>query len=421
LAYRVIAGEFHIRYPDMPRQGPEPDGDTLKFKPDNPTLVDSVQRNGGRGPDFNGKGMVNIRFEGIDALETHFEQAHQELQGANDARDFVLAEVGFQNVQFFADLPNKVSDSDEPSKRGYVLANGIDPHGRAIAFVYAGEPPGDMPNGSAVMLMPAMANQSINARLLAAGLAYPAFYTSLPIDLMDGLAGIVDQARQAGLGLWPRQQGTPQTPALLRNLADAEAMVIWPKLFRRLVSYFGEGHVGLADFENWLRSDPVNRDDSIILPDRELGNMHDVLAIDPIADTLFMRFAPELLIIVPDGVLPNLPPRKIPPAVVGGVRIVAALANPTGVDRVAGETLTLLNVSPDDVTLDGWYLIDLANRRHNLAGNLVAGEALRVRLANLQLNNTGDSVMLRDAADSEIDSVSYTAQAAAREGWTIVF
>ena len=29
----LLAGEFVIRYPDLPRGGPEPDGDTVKFRP----------------------------------------------------------------------------------------------------------------------------------------------------------------------------------------------------------------------------------------------------------------------------------------------------------------------------------------------------------------------------------------------------
>lgn len=421
MPYRVIAGEFHIRYPDIPRQGPEPDGDTIKFNPDNPALVESLHRDGGRGPDFNGRGMVNIRFEGVDTLETHFSASHQELDGANGARDFTLSAAGFQNVTFFDDLPNKVESADTDFKRGYVLANGIDPHGRVIAFVYPGEPPPATPSGSSVMLMPPEANQSINGQLLSAGLSYAAFYTSLPIDLMQGLAELVAGARQAGAGFWPREKATGENPAVLNGLADAETIVIWPKVFRRLVSYFGEGHVGLDDFENWLRSDPVHRDDSLILPDRELGNMHDIFEIDPVADTLIMKYAPEELIIVPDGVLPPLPPRKIPPVVVGSVRIVAALADPPGADGAGAETVTLLNVSPADVLLDGWNLIDLADRTHDLAGTLAAGEALRVNLTRLQLNNDGDSVRLRDPGGNEIDSVSYMAQSAGREGWTIVF
>jgi hypothetical protein len=42
--YTVIKGKFWIHYPDMPRQGPEPDGDTVTFQPDDVTLVRQLPR-----------------------------------------------------------------------------------------------------------------------------------------------------------------------------------------------------------------------------------------------------------------------------------------------------------------------------------------------------------------------------------------
>jgi hypothetical protein len=49
--YTLIRGEFYIRYPDLPRNGPEPDGDTINFLPDNDDLVRSLPRFGNTGPD----------------------------------------------------------------------------------------------------------------------------------------------------------------------------------------------------------------------------------------------------------------------------------------------------------------------------------------------------------------------------------
>jgi len=44
MTYTVLNGQFVIRYPDAPRQGPEPDGDTIKFLPDTPSLVEALPR-----------------------------------------------------------------------------------------------------------------------------------------------------------------------------------------------------------------------------------------------------------------------------------------------------------------------------------------------------------------------------------------
>src|SRR5215213_4569917 len=98
----MLLGEFVIRYPDLPRQGPEPDGDTVKFRPDSRALVEALRRPSGRPPDINARG-VSVRLEAIDALETHFEETHQELAGANSARDALLRGLGFTGVTFFPD------------------------------------------------------------------------------------------------------------------------------------------------------------------------------------------------------------------------------------------------------------------------------------------------------------------------------
>jgi len=129
---------------------------------------------------------LSVRLEAIDALETHFGESHQELAGANAARDELLHLLGFTNVEFFADLPNNVQSADQDSVRGHVLSNGIDGNGRLIAFVYPGEHPG--PDGSMVFVDNALVDQSANAALLAAGHAYPAFYATLPATLRRHLA-----------------------------------------------------------------------------------------------------------------------------------------------------------------------------------------------------------------------------------------
>ena len=54
--------------------------------------------------------------------------------------------------------------------------------------------------------------------------------------------------------------------------------MLWPKLFRRLVPYLAEGADGFDGFDAWLRADPVNRDDQIVLAGRaEPARLHDVV------------------------------------------------------------------------------------------------------------------------------------------------
>ena len=62
------------------------------------------------------------------------------------------------------------------------------------------------------------------------------------------------------------------------GLAELEQLVIWPKLFRRIVPYLAAGFGDFDGFDAWLRADPVHRDDGLFLLERlEPGNMHDVV------------------------------------------------------------------------------------------------------------------------------------------------
>ncbi|MEV6984842.1 DUF2278 family protein [Sphaerisporangium sp. NPDC051017] len=104
------------------------------------------------------------------------------------------------------------------------------------------------------------------------------------------------------------------------------------------------------------------------------------------------------------------------------VRIIAALANPTG-PAPEHETVTLLNASPDPVDLAGWRLADRAKNVLALpAGPLAPGTTLVVPTGEgLQLGNKGGAITLLDPAGLKVHGVAYTADQAAREGWTITF
>jgi endonuclease YncB( thermonuclease family) len=192
MSYTLLTGDFVIRYPDLPRGGPDPDGDTIKFRPDTPALVEALPRVSGRAPDLSVHG-ISVRLEAIDALETHFAETHQELASADAARDRLLAGMGFTNVAFFADMQNKVRSADQDSVRGHVLSNGIDANGRMIGFVFAGE--AAEPDGAAIDLDTVRVDVSLNAQLLVAGLVFPAFYATLPEPLRAHLARASRAAR----------------------------------------------------------------------------------------------------------------------------------------------------------------------------------------------------------------------------------
>ncbi|ASC71392.1 uncharacterized protein XM38_023440 [Halomicronema hongdechloris C2206] len=421
MPYKLIKGQFHIFYPDIPRQGPEPDGDTLKFQPDNPGLVEQLHHEnpGTAAPDFNSRGMINLRFEGIDALETHFRGTHQNLKWALAARDAVLQAAGFGAVKFWDDLPYKVQSVDHHPRPGYILANTLDGHGRIIAFAYAGTT--SLMDGAENWLDIPTLETSINAKLIVSGLVYPAFYTTLPIELQETLADSTRQARGQQLGLWPTATATPTMSATITDLAMLEELVIWPKLFRRLASYFSAGNTTLANFDDWLRADVKDRDDRVLLPNRELGNMHDLIAID--GNRLTMVYSPEDIIILPDESSGGVSPVTHPaPRKAGVVRIIAALVNPIGPEK-GNETVTLINTSAAAISLGGWAIKDRQARTgEQLTGSLAPGAVRQVRLSSqIRLGNSGDTITLVDETDQIIDQVSYDQKAGKQQGITLIF
>lgn len=103
----------------------------------------------------------------------------------------------------------------------------------------------------------------------------------------------------------------------------------------------------------------------------------------------------------------------------GVVRIVAALVNDTRTPE--RETITLLNTSPDLVSLNGWKLVDKNKHQQPLSGDLPPGAARSLPVTKpLELSNNGGLISLLDDRGMKVDGVSYV-KAQARPGWTVVF
>ena len=296
MEYMLLKGSFVIRYDDLPNQGPEPDGDTIKFQASEASrpFVDALPLISGRKPQINARG-INVRLEAIDALETHFSGTHQELEGAHAARDTLLATLGFRDVVFKG---NKIKSANADSLPGYVLSNGIDANGRMIGFIF---PDGEASlanreDGNTMTLSTRVLDKAVNAKLLADGLVYPAFYGTLPTTLRNHLAKKSRFARAAEKGLWPRATATPDQAAEITGLESLEDLAIWPKLFRRLVLYFQAGHEELGGFLEWLRE---GGDDRILrLDTNEHARLSDIVTVEG-GDRIMLDLQPEDMVVEP--------------------------------------------------------------------------------------------------------------------------
>jgi hypothetical protein len=356
---------------------------------------------------------------------THFEVEgdtfHQQYDLAIQARDTLLAKAGFGKITYFNDRPYKVQSVEHHPIRGYILSNGLDTYGRVIAFAFTGDT--QIVDGSSLFASPDMIDESLNTYMLKQGQAYGEFYITLPAELRTHLEEHVTNARSEGKGLWSKDTANVEQSAHIANLDDLQELVLWPKLFRRLVAYFQAGYTGLSKFDEWLRVDPVNRDDRLILPTIELGNMHDLMHID--GDNLSMNYLPESIVIVPDDyVLPAPVPVPVPapaPAEKGVIRIVAALINAAEKEEVGFETVTILNTTDAAIDLKGWFVADTTGKQP-LSGSIDKGDTLRIHLTGqVRLSNTRDTITILDGDQKIIDQVTYEKKQLPAEGITMKF
>jgi len=144
---------------------------------------------------------------------------------------------------------------DNNPRRGFVIANEVESNGRTVAFVYSGDSADA--DGSEIFLDATTMEKGVNIALVNASLTYGAFYTTLPTDLIQRMRELVRAARNASKGLWASENLNTQSAVEIRDLTELQTLIMWPKLFRRLADYFASGHVGLSQFDAWIREDVI--------------------------------------------------------------------------------------------------------------------------------------------------------------------
>jgi endonuclease YncB( thermonuclease family) len=256
MPFLLIQGVFN------PHSG-SPDGDSVRFRAQQPQLFRQLKNR----IDIKENGEVQLRYEGIDALEKKALTAF--ARAATQA-----------NIQLLG--------GDQDALPGYILAGYGDANGRPVCFVFTGEPP--VPNGNWLQLHATALRQSINYQLLQRGLVYPLFYDSLYQELRRELIAATDHARQQQLGLWPTDRSN-QGFDLQRAAQLAELPPIFPKLWRRLEQFYHQHqreHFALLDFKQWLAQ---GEDRVFTLPDQRCIKFATAISVQPHA--LKMIYRPE--------------------------------------------------------------------------------------------------------------------------------
>lgn len=165
MSFTLIKGTFHV-------VGYSPDGDSIRFKANNPENWSKLI---GIPPQLNEDNHVQIRLIGIDSLETHFRQCQQSVKWALSAADFLLEYLKIDEVKWDEEknLIIKAKDNIE----GFILAKKTDQHGRPLGFVFQGKI--DAKDGDIFFLPIDLFLNSVNYQSLLSGESYPTYYRGL--------------------------------------------------------------------------------------------------------------------------------------------------------------------------------------------------------------------------------------------------
>jgi endonuclease YncB( thermonuclease family) len=241
--------------------GAQPDGDSIRFYPDDPSQWDLVP--GPTKVQRNATGGAQLRLDAIDALETHYTTSglgtlHQQPALGDAAAARLLALLGFTSVTRNAD--QTVTAAEPAQVPGYLFTRTADEYGRCVSLIGAGAAPGT--SGTMVHVGVEALRKTANYALLADGLTYPTYYRLLYADLRDDLTAAVAKARAAQTGVWAQDRSQAGLDlAALATLTDGPPIL--PKLFRRLADFIALGHgdVSLTGFEAYLEQ----RDDKLYI------------------------------------------------------------------------------------------------------------------------------------------------------------
>lgn len=233
-------------------EGCAPDGDSLRFLPRDPHALRALSNAALLSRSRHGDGSVQLRLEGIDAPELHYEGAAQP-RGAR-ARDALLDWLGVdvRALTFAFDEATVLRAPRMAPLRVTALAREVDRHGRPIAYLLPGT---GHTRARRCHVTEVVLRRSANAAMLAAGEAYLLAYTSLPLAHRAVLRALARGARRARHGVWA-DDASARGVALhggKRALGPGGALV-FPKLFRRCIDYLLRRHAERfgGSFVDWL-------------------------------------------------------------------------------------------------------------------------------------------------------------------------
>jgi endonuclease YncB( thermonuclease family) len=252
--YLVIKGSFVII-------DKSPDGDSVRFRPDNPELFKKLKRSYRIEPSKDG--TVQLRFEAIDAPELHYQGKDQPM--GRESRDFLLSELGFDD--YIYNDKDTITDAMPREIRGGILSNSAETNGRPVSYVFLEADLASYSDGERISLDDVLLAKSMNVKVLQAGMAYYTVYSSQGQTERSYMQNVARQAKEANLGIWAVDK---TSEFMLSNVEDVtKNQLILPKLYRRCIVYLRERDKGFSGtLQDWLLANP-DSDDEILFGSRK--------------------------------------------------------------------------------------------------------------------------------------------------------
>lgn len=237
MAYRIIKGTFHVK-------GYAPDGDSVRFRAFDQNCWNLLTW---KNQQKKKEEFKQLRFEGVDAVETHYDESHQPRSFGVAAMEVMLGLIGVTGMVYNLNITRILQAND--ATPGYLAVIGVDSYSRPISLVFSGDT--QMPDGSEVTFAELEIEKSVNLTLLRQGLVYPTFYKTMPLELVDRFTDEAAQARAKMVGLW----ALDRTHDFIFWNKDTirDDIVILPKLFRRLTTFL-DAKSSYGELKNYLLS-----------------------------------------------------------------------------------------------------------------------------------------------------------------------
>lgn len=273
--YKVIAGTFHVK-------GFQPDGDSIRFQANNAANWDFFKWETEADKKIKKK---QLRVEAIDAMETHYVGYHQPRTFALAAMESLLEMLEIKSVIYSLSLTQIVNADD--GKPGFIASATTDHFGRLVSYVFPKS--AKLNDGEVLDSATLPIGDSLNFQLAREGLVYPTFYTTTDRVFAQEIREVVSRARKTKRGIWSIDRTSDFTLYDIRTLQ--EDILILPKLFRRLVTFFDN----YSEFEQLTDYLKKQKDNLVLWDGTKKKSLADLMKISkrriqiktPIEDILF--------------------------------------------------------------------------------------------------------------------------------------